>query len=657
MSQVTSARHDGYTRAVERLFEDGSAIGFTESQLLDRFASRRDEAAFAALVDRHGPMVQGVCRRFLRDPNDVDDAFQAVFLVLARKAGNLRRKDLVANWLYGVACRVAVRSRVMAARRIQEATNEDGGRLEVDSRRPAGCHPADALARDEERMRLHEEVERLPGRYRAPVVACYLEGRTHEEAAALLGCPVGTVKGRLARARDLLRKRLERRGVAAPAAALATALASSDLRAAVPAPLASETVRHAVALAASPAAWMTTTAISSSVRSLTEGAIQAMFYSQLKTLAIPGTIVAAGLLAAGASLAAYPHDAPKADEGPTAMLAAQEESKPSPAAESPKSRSPQETVALLQEVLSKYQKSLERAEAEAGEVEEEAAKEKAAERHKGRAGDMLKELREQIGDDDASGGLLVTFADFLEKAEKRDAPRAGAEAAAEAAQPTETEEPASESAPKPQAELKKPSSPEGGEQAPQAAGMAAGGFGGEGGGGFSGPTPEQTRQQIAWLAAAISKVDDNPTSVAANEALAAPFTLRSGEKSTLGELLSQIRGSLTTSDGKKLPVYVDPVGIQDAGATLDSPVSIDLEDVPLKLSLRLMLKQLGLAYCVRDGVLIISSLEGIQQELLEAQREMMGLHPDKAIMGAGGGGGMGGMGQGFGGGAGGSGMM
>ena len=107
----------GVVHQLERLFNHGTVVGLTEAQLVDRFAAAGDGAAFEALVERHGPMVLGVCRQILRDPNDVDDAFQATFLVLVRKAGSLRRQDLLGNWLYGVACRVALRSRSAGIRR------------------------------------------------------------------------------------------------------------------------------------------------------------------------------------------------------------------------------------------------------------------------------------------------------------------------------------------------------------------------------------------------------------------------------------------------------------------------------------------------------------------------------------------------------------
>jgi DNA-directed RNA polymerase specialized sigma24 family protein len=117
MDMVGSRVERGVVHQLEKLFGHGTVTGLSEEQLLDRFATARDESAFEALVERHGPMVLGVCRQFLRDPNDVEDAFQATFLVLVRKAGSLRQKDLLGNWLYGVACRVALRSRTVGIRR------------------------------------------------------------------------------------------------------------------------------------------------------------------------------------------------------------------------------------------------------------------------------------------------------------------------------------------------------------------------------------------------------------------------------------------------------------------------------------------------------------------------------------------------------------
>src|SRR5271166_2989572 len=229
MDMVGSRVERGVVHQLEQLFGHGTVTGLSESQLLDRFTTARDEAAFEALVELHGPMVLGVCRQFLRDPNDVDDAFQATFLVLVRKAGSLRQKDLLGNWLYGVACRVALRSRTVGIRRQMRVAA--AGPMEGLPGNGGVCRyelASEVLLRNEERPLVHEEVNRLPQKYRTPIVLCYFEGLTHDQAAARLGWPVGTVKGRLSRARDLLRKRLSRRGVAVSVAALAAHLAGAS---------------------------------------------------------------------------------------------------------------------------------------------------------------------------------------------------------------------------------------------------------------------------------------------------------------------------------------------------------------------------------------------------------------------------------------------
>src|SRR5262249_55629286 len=154
-----------------------------------------EEEAFRALLGRHGPMVLGVCRRLLRDPHAVEDAFQATFLVLLRRAASIARPELLGNWLYGVAYRVAARARQQAGRRARR-----DGPLPEDL--PAA--PDEDPAWRELRPLLDAEIARLRERYRQPVVLCYLEGRTCEEAGRLLGCPAGTVKSRLSRARDQL---------------------------------------------------------------------------------------------------------------------------------------------------------------------------------------------------------------------------------------------------------------------------------------------------------------------------------------------------------------------------------------------------------------------------------------------------------------------
>src|SRR5580704_18044230 len=182
---------------------DPSAALVPDAELLDRYARTGDPAAFELLVRRHGPLVLGACRRVLHDRHDADDAFQATFLILARKARSVRRAGALPAWLHRTARRVALRANAQAARR---ARHEQP--LTIDPPRPP-----DDPGRRELGAVLDEEVNRLPERYRRPVVLCYLGGRSTAEAAARLGCPRGTVLSRLATARSKLRARLVRRGI------------------------------------------------------------------------------------------------------------------------------------------------------------------------------------------------------------------------------------------------------------------------------------------------------------------------------------------------------------------------------------------------------------------------------------------------------------
>ena len=181
-------------RQLEALFEGGSTAGLSDRQLLERFATARDEAAFAALVARHGPMVLGVCRQLLGDHQHAEDAFQAVFLVLARKAGSLREPELLGNWLYGVALRTARRARKRLDRRRQI---DEQGAIRSPEARPA-VQAEQAIAREQAEA-LHREIDRLPDAFRRAVVLCYFEGLSPDEAAARLRWPSGTLRSRLVR--------------------------------------------------------------------------------------------------------------------------------------------------------------------------------------------------------------------------------------------------------------------------------------------------------------------------------------------------------------------------------------------------------------------------------------------------------------------------
>ncbi len=212
----------GVVRRLQRL-AGGPVHEVSDGQLLERFRAAGEASAFEALVRRHGPMVLGVCRRVLRDGHAAEDAFQATFLVLLRRADALDRRHPLAGWLYTVAYHVALRARAEAARR---------RRTEAAALPHPHAEPAGELLWRELRPVLDEELDRLPQHYRAPVVLCYLEGRTNEEAGRLLGWPVGTVKSRLARARGLLRTRLTRRGLTLSAGLLSAAVESASASAA-----------------------------------------------------------------------------------------------------------------------------------------------------------------------------------------------------------------------------------------------------------------------------------------------------------------------------------------------------------------------------------------------------------------------------------------
>jgi RNA polymerase sigma factor (sigma-70 family) len=182
------------------------------------------EEAFRSLMARHGPMIMGVCRHVLHQDQDAEDAFQAAFLTLARKADTIRNRKVLAGWLYEVAYRIAVRARANAARRRDQ--ERQGAAM---SATVTNSEQENDAAWNELRPVLHDEVNRLPEKYRLPVILSYLEGKSNEEVARLLDWPVGTVKGRLSRARDLLRSRLTRRGLALSAAFLCAALSRGEV--------------------------------------------------------------------------------------------------------------------------------------------------------------------------------------------------------------------------------------------------------------------------------------------------------------------------------------------------------------------------------------------------------------------------------------------
>jgi RNA polymerase sigma factor (sigma-70 family) len=245
-------RNSSVLRELDRLFRRGVEPS-RDGVLLEQFLADGDDSAFEALVVRHGPMVMGVCRRILVSPHDADDAFQATFLVLARKAARLRAPDRLGPWLYGVATRVARKARKRAARHRHEALTEYPARDRLD----AGWSDVMPI--------IDAELGRLPSRHRDVLVLCLLEGVSAEEAAQRLGCPVGTVKSRLARGRQSLRDRLIGRGIT-PDLALAALSASDWHTAPLSPPLIRATLRAIASSATAPG-----------VSALTRGATLSMF--------------------------------------------------------------------------------------------------------------------------------------------------------------------------------------------------------------------------------------------------------------------------------------------------------------------------------------------------------------------------------------------
>src|SRR5262245_27557654 len=218
------------------LLRDGA--GLTDGQLLEGFVSRREGDALAALVRRHGPMVWGVCRRVLANHHDAEDAFQATFLVLVRKANSIVPREMLANWLYGVAQQTALKARSTAVRR---RTREK----QVTAMPEPMREPRDRW--DDLRPLLDQELGRLPDKYRDLIVWCDLIGKTRKEAAQHFKLPEGTVASRLATARSLLAKRLARFGLAVSGSALAVVLLEQTASAGVPASVASTTIKAASA--------------------------------------------------------------------------------------------------------------------------------------------------------------------------------------------------------------------------------------------------------------------------------------------------------------------------------------------------------------------------------------------------------------------------
>ncbi|AMV36756.1 RNA polymerase sigma factor [Planctomyces sp. SH-PL62] len=591
----------GVATRIQTLFESGTLSGLSGRELLDRFATHGDQAAFEAIVARYGPMVLGVCRRLLRDPSDVDDAFQATFLVLVRRARSLGTDDVVAAWLHGVASRVARRARADRSRR--EARMRTG--LDSDSHSHshsvAPSSPDFAL-----KAVIDEEIERLPWKYRAPVALCYLEGLTHESAASRLGWPLGTVKGRLARARSLLGSRLTRRGVSTSSVAIAGSLALDRLgRAAVPNPLRLAVVRAALRIVGG-SPWRSV--VSLPVVHLAQGVLTSMIFTKLKSAG--ALVLAFGLLAAGAQVAArQPGDEPRPDVEQTRPPATRPEPEVAPMLQGFVGRVPVSTPSPEDRFLDAARRAfLEAAEDHAGG--------RASLDRVYRASRLLLDAQKDRAETEE--GRKAAFAEHLDRMRvvaQADLSRASGDAGS--SHFAETRAMLAE------AELWIARGQD--ERRP--------------------PQPRDGGTSDAKGDPSDAEGERNPKSAAILKKLDQPLAMNFPNETPLEDVLKYVRQATQGEHDAGIPIYVDPLGLNEADKTTTSPISIDLDGVPLRRTLQLLLKQLTLVYFVEDGMVVITSTESgrnglgpemaspspLEQELDRASRGEMTLDELKAF--------------------------
>jgi RNA polymerase sigma factor (sigma-70 family) len=555
-------RHRLATPDLGRIFRGETVAGLSEWQLLERYLECRDEAAFEAIVARHGPMVLGVCRRMLADQTDVEDAFQATFLVLVRRARQLGPRDAIGPWLYGVASRVAMRSRSEAARRrrFQPLTPEVV--VVVDDRSSASREIGEVI---------DQELSRLPSKYRNPIVLCYLEGQTHEEAARQLKWPIGTVKGRLARARDLLQSRLVRRGLTPAVGALSLAL-SPDSSAALHRELLERTVKSSLKLALGQA---TAQVVSTSITFLVEGVLTSMFVNSVKWASV--VVLVAGLACTGLGVMARQDSKARTDIVPPAVKSTVAAPEPKPAESSPPNRveppksANEDAPTDLAELRRALLKAANSEWLQASEYYElantglEAAYE---------ASKRLMTAQQGCADNDdgklsavkAHSQRIRSLARFQHHAN----PTTGIASSQIRTYAAEAELLLAQASANSSNQVK---------------------LSNTGPGHKDGRGKDVKSQQI------LAKLDE-------------PISMSFNEDSPLEDVLKYVKQATTSATYVGIQIYVDPVGLQEAEKSMTSTVrGMELQGVPLRRTLQLLLKQLDLVYFVEDGMLCITSQE------------------------------------------------
>ena len=620
-------------RGLADLLGGASVVGYSERQLLERFVISRDESAFAAIVARHGPMVVHVCRSVLTNSADVDDAFQATFLVLVRKAGSLRDVDQLSPWLHGVARRVALRARSDAA---QRSDRESPGV-------PVEAVAADLSLRSAESRELafliHAELGRLSLAERSAILLCDLEGLSHQEAADQLGWPLGTVKSRVNRGRERLRTRLIRRGVTLPSGVLASSwLIQSTASALVSPGLAAATTRASIAWGAGRA--LSTSLISVSVLSLTQGVSRTMIFTKLKAGAV--ALAVASSVVAVPSLVAYQNPDSGHPEGPVAgrletraEIVAKSETN---TAEGPTdlngvrlklAQTAVESMAITDpqgmDIYNDFRfgwlQHLTDAELDQASTHDQRVKvmEASIARLNKLGDERAKAISAQIGPLSASAEAKDD-SDRLEQAWKR-------------LQPVADE---INSAKKRLAAIQNEASPPSSPQSKGVVAASAGGFGmgmggsmaggmagGMGGGAVSPGRQGQSTETLEELERRTviatelrrrlmkSMPVDDYKNRAVLQKLEERVSMNFPHDTPLSDVLQYIRAA--TQDEplfpKGIPIYVDPLGLQDADKTIASTIAIDLEGIPLRTTLNLALKQIELTYVVENGLLVIEHLD------------------------------------------------
>lgn len=596
---------------LHRLFATGTLAGFSEGQLLDAFAVGRDEGAFEALVARHGPMVLGVCRRALSDPNDADDAFQATFLILARRAGSLRDRELVGAWLYAVARKTAARARADAARR----RRRDRASVPAES----DLAPAEDPARRELAEAVRGEVDRLPPRFRAAVVLCDLAGHTHAEAARELGIPIGTVKSRQSRAHALLKSRLGRRGLDAPAVLLVAALAPEAT--AAPATLIHTTARAAILIVAGRGV---SGLVSAPALALAHGASPAMILGKI-------TAAAAATLAVGLAATALGQRGPQVEPPKPEQVEATE---PALRRDPPRDDGPVGTVEVLKILPTLPVESQPETLVDAA---RKAYRESATFYVNGRITTEIiiewsKRLLDAERTADANGDPIKPYSDHFARmqeieAKERKELAIGRSTSRNLATTRYFRIEAEQMLAQAKRGRTEPQQPEvnTAKKAEPKAPKAIQDFGGVGGGGFEGNLP-----------------DEGPRTKLILAKLGEPITMQFPNETPLEDVLKYMKTATADKEQTGVQFYLDPIGLSEADRTQTSPIAIDLEAIPLRTALFLTLRSLDLTYFVRDGIIIItspnlaeSSFDGLMRDPSEIPKPKQ----SRGTMGGGGGGG------------------